>query len=132
MAIKRIPFISTPAREKLSCEEIEKNKKDFLKLLRSVKRKGIDEVAKYLETNGFFRQESHSHHNYEGGTAEHSLGVYRVAMKFRGICPIDSVTICSLLHDIGGGDGDEAVDIQPLREDGSVCDRAVSDGARCG
>ena len=107
--MKRIPFLSTPAKERLSCEEIENNKKVFLELLRSVKRKGIDEIAKHLEANGFFMQKSHSHHNYEGGTAEHSLGVYRVAMKFGGNCPKDSVTICSLLHDIGRGGGGEEV-----------------------
>ena len=107
--MKRIPLISTHAKTSLTDEEIDKNKAVFLELLQSVEREGIDNVIRHLEDSDFFLQSSHSHHNYRGGTAEHSLGVYRVAKKFNKNCPADSVKICSLLHDIAGGGGYGAV-----------------------
>ena len=82
-------------------EYVEKNKNEIISLLESTNREGIDRVIKFLLDSEFFTTYgSRSHHNYYGGLAEHSLGVYKIAKKFNEGCDKNSVIICSLLHDI--------------------------------
>lgn len=89
------------------------NKEQFIQLLKSTEREGIEDVISELEENGFFKAPaSMNHHlNYDGGLLEHSLNVYKCAIMLRdqmeilqpGIkkeCPDDSVIIASLLHDV--------------------------------
>lgn len=87
-------------------------KEEFIRLLRSTGREGVDDVICELEKMGFFdAPASAGHHlNVEGGLVEHSLNVCRCALMLReqmenlskgtaAACPRDSVIIASLLHD---------------------------------
>lgn len=88
-------------------------KDEFISLLRSTDRQGVDSVIAYLEKVGFFEAPAsvNRHLSYVGGLVEHSLNVHRMAMMLRGqmieIKPElaeqlaeDSVTIAALLHDV--------------------------------
>ncbi|MCU0079307.1 HD family phosphohydrolase [Extibacter muris] len=77
-------------------------------LLLNTSRKGMKNLVDYMEENGFFTAPcSTSHHlAKEGGLAEHSLNVCDIAISLIAAFDADSrllesVIICSLLHDIG-------------------------------
>ncbi len=91
------------------------DKAEFIQLLRSTGREGVDDLVEYLDDgrNHFFTAPaSVSHHyNKDGGLLRHSLNVCQVALKLRelvlGMRPDlefelneASVIIASLLHDI--------------------------------
>lgn len=82
--------------------DIEKNKERIITLLKSTNRCGINNVIAYLEDNDFFIMPSSlkRHHNWEGGLAEHCLGVYDRLIKTGESLPKDSIIITSFLHDI--------------------------------
>ena len=82
--------------------QIQNNKSLIESLLRSTGRKGMENVVHYLEENDFFIIPSslYRHHNWRGGLAEHSLGVYRIASIKSACLPRDSIIIAGLLHDI--------------------------------
>ena len=86
----------------LSREEIKNNKERIIHLLNSANREGMDNVVDYLEKNNFFEIPSslHRHHNWEGGLAQHCLGVYERLSKTGEDLPEDSRIITSLLHDV--------------------------------
>lgn len=86
----------------LSQEEINNNKGRILRLLQSTNREGMDKVLEYLEKNNFFEVPSslHRHHNWNGGLAQHCLGVYDRLSNTGEQLPSDSVIITSCLHDI--------------------------------
>ena len=88
------------------------NKEKFIEILSGTKRKGIQEVLTKLEELGFFEAPASTkfHMSCKGGLLEHSLNVYEAAMSLREQCIqmrpeleeellLDSVAICSLLHD---------------------------------
>lgn len=88
-------------------------KNEFLELLRSCKRDGIEDVINDLEEMGFFEAPaSAGHHlNVKGGLVMHSLNTCKVALKvWEGMkeleptlekeTPRESVIIASLLHDV--------------------------------
>lgn len=80
---------------------IEQNKTSIIELLKSTKRRGMGNVIKFLEESEFFTREgSKRHHYYQGGLAEHSLGVYKKAVVMNKSCDINSIIICALLHDV--------------------------------
>lgn len=80
-------------------------KERIIELLRETERDGIEALISYMEDNGFFESPcSTSHHLAKsGGLAEHSLNVYDMMLAISGLYPIsiDSIIICSLLHDLG-------------------------------
>lgn len=89
------------------------NKTEFLELLRSTKREGIEYVIEDLENLGFFKAPASTrfHLNSEGGLLQHSINVCHSALKLREIyiaeddtlreaLPKDSVIISALLHDV--------------------------------
>lgn len=93
----------------------EASKKMFLGLLRSTKRKGMDNVLNWLEKSDFFTAPASTrfHGAYEGALVKHSLNVYIAFMKLRAVgimdladdsdsvnVPDDSVIISALLHDV--------------------------------
>ncbi len=93
--------------------DVKKNKQEFIDLLRSTGREGIDNVIEDLEDMGFFEAPaSASHHlNVEGGLVLHSLNTCKAALAvYEGMQPLepqlarivkrDSVIIASLLHDV--------------------------------
>ena len=72
----------------LSDSQIEKNKQEYLRLLGTVKREGIDKLIEWLtdpNSCDFFTAPSSSvyHGNYKGGLCEHSLNVYKCLIKLR-------------------------------------------------
>lgn len=88
-------------------------KEEFLELLRSTQRPGIEDVIEELENDGFFTAPaSAGHHlNVEGGLLEHSLNTCHVALAvweaMKTVEPMlerevkrENIIIASLLHDI--------------------------------
>ena len=69
-------------------------------LLRSTKRKGIENVISLLENSNYFTVGCHSHHQYAGGMADHALQTWRFAKRRAWKIPEDSLIITTLLHDI--------------------------------
>ena len=55
-------------------------KEEFLLLLQSVQREGMDKLLTYIEKTDFFKAPASTrfHGNYEGGLLEHSLNVYHL------------------------------------------------------
>lgn len=93
--------------------DIKANKEEFLELLRSTKRDGIEDVITDLEELGFFSAPaSAGHHlNVEGGLVLHSINTCKAALAiWEGMKPLepslatevkrDSIIIASLLHDV--------------------------------
>lgn len=93
--------------------DIKANKEEFLELLRSTKRDGIEDVITDLEELGFFTAPaSAGHHlNIEGGLVLHSINTCKAALSiWEGMKPLepslatevkrDSIIIASLLHDV--------------------------------
>lgn len=89
------------------------NKDAFIRILSETSRKGIDQVLAKLEELGFFVAPASSkfHLSCKGGLLEHSMNVYNAAMMIREQAvktkpeleeqlPLDSVAICTLLHDV--------------------------------
>ncbi len=58
-------------------------KKEFLDLLLSTNRKGVEPVIYGLESTGFFESPASqaAHLAYDGGLVEHSLNVFRIATR---------------------------------------------------
>ena len=83
-------------------------KEEFLQLLKTVKREGIEELIKFLETSDFFKAPASTrfHGDYEGGLVEHSLKVYEILKHkvensiIEIKIPEESIIIIALLHDI--------------------------------
>ena len=82
-------------------------KEEFITLLSSVQREGIDKLLDYLENKSDFYTAPAAakfHNNFEGGLLEHSLNVYK---NFKGLLALkgvemeeESIILCSLLHDL--------------------------------
>lgn len=81
------------------------------KLLLSTKRDGMKTLLVWMDLNGFYSSPCSTQHHLckEGGLAEHSWNVFDVMDKLAGTMLgekehdeiINSIIICSLLHDIG-------------------------------
>lgn len=93
--------------------QMKQNRSEFVELLYSTGREGMDEVIGQLEELGFFQAPASSkfHLNHEGGLLEHSLNVCKVGLMLReqmlALKPEleeslnkESVIIAALLHDI--------------------------------
>lgn len=83
-------------------------KNQYIELLRSTKREGIDGVIAFLCTSDFFKAPASTkyHSCHEGGLLEHSMNVYAQLKEKLGSTDIygsyseDSIIISALLHDI--------------------------------
>lgn len=81
---------------------------EYIELLRSTKREGIDDVIAFLCTSDFFKAPASTkyHSCHEGGLLEHSMNVYaQLKEKLNntevyGKYSEDTIIIASLLHDI--------------------------------
>ncbi len=93
--------------------ELEANKAEFIRLLKSTQREGVDYVIEDLEEAGFFQAPASStqHLNTEGGLVQHSLNTCKAALMLREQMikmdnslqkdlKEDSCIIASLLHDV--------------------------------
>ena len=58
-------------------------KEEFLKLLRTVKRDGIEDLIKFLESTDFFTAPASTrfHGDFAGGLVEHSMKVYEILVQ---------------------------------------------------
>lgn len=96
----------------MSCN-INENKEEFVKLLKSTGREGVDDVIEELERLGFFSAPaSAGHHlNVEGGLVQHSLNTCKAAFAiWEGMKALEpsldtevkkeGIIISSLLHDV--------------------------------
>lgn len=88
-------------------------KEEYISLLRSVNRTGVDSVVAYLNKAGFFSAPAsvNRHLSHDGGLLEHSLNVCKVALRLREQMialrpeieerlPLESVVLAALLHDV--------------------------------
>ena len=89
------------------------NKQEFIRLLRSTERDGVENIISELEELGFFEAPASTkfHLNEEGGLVQHSLNVSQTALNLRKIMvemddslrdllPSESIILASLLHDV--------------------------------
>ena len=83
-------------------------KEEFLELLRSIKREGIEDLINFIEKTDFFKAPASTrfHGSHEGGLLEHSMKVYEI-LKHKVNTNIekievseDTLKIVTLLHDI--------------------------------
>ena len=83
-------------------------KEEFLNLLRSVQREGIEDLIKFIESTDFFKAPASTrfHGNFEGGLLQHSMKVYEILKEKLNHVPVpmniseDTIKIVALLHDI--------------------------------
>lgn len=88
-------------------------KEEFIRLLQSTGRQGIDQLTEHLERLGFFTAPASTgfHLSRDGGLLEHSLNVCKTALRLRSAMiemkpeleerlSESSVIIATLLHDI--------------------------------
>ena len=83
-------------------------KEEFLELLRSTKREGMENIISFLEKSDFFKAPASTkyHGSYEGGLLEHSMKVYEILKEKIAHSPIkidisdESIIIMALLHDV--------------------------------
>ena len=81
-------------------------KEEFIELLKSTNREGMENLLAFLEKSDFYRAPASTrfHGNFEGGLLEHSMKVYEIfkeKIKNSGLnTPEDTVKISALLHDI--------------------------------
>ena len=91
----------------------EMSKEQFMEILSATGRKGVDLVLAKMEENGFYEAPASTkfHLSCKGGLLEHSMNVYEAAIMLReqaikaqpeleAQLPLDSVAICTLLHDV--------------------------------
>lgn len=83
-------------------------KEEFIKLLKSTKREGIEDLINFLEKTDFFKAPASTrfHGDHEGGLLEHSMKVYEI-LQYKAKNNImnmqwqdDTLIIIGLLHDI--------------------------------
>ena len=100
----------------LTQTDLIKNKEEFISLLSSVKRQGMDELITWLDekTDFFIAPGSTAYHMAcDGGLCRHSLNVYKaMKMLFGTFKPLalpnkqfneisdDTMIVCALLHDV--------------------------------
>lgn len=82
-------------------------KERFISLCEKIERDGIDDLMKWLESNGFYESPASSkyHGAHSGGLCEHSLNVYDEMQRLLAaypevVVPEESVIIASLFHDL--------------------------------
>ena len=83
-------------------------KEEFLKILRTVKREGLEDFIRFLENTDFFTAPASTrfHGDYAGGLVEHSMKVYEILVeKVKNSSKKidvsdDTLKIVALLHDV--------------------------------
>lgn len=83
-------------------------KEQFLKLLKSIDREGMDKLIEFIEKSDFFKAPASTkyHGAYEGGLLEHSMKVYEILQNKVKNAVIEinaseeTLMIVALLHDI--------------------------------
>ena len=83
-------------------------REEFLNLLKSVQREGMEDLIKFIESTDFLKAPASTrfHGNFEGGLLEHSMKVYEILKEKLNNTPVpmniseDTIKIVALLHDI--------------------------------
>jgi hypothetical protein len=85
-------------------------KEQFISLLKTVQRDGMDKLINYLENTDFYKAPASTrfHGNHEGGLLEHSLNVYEMLKEKLSHKPYsdmiqaseETIILVTLLHDI--------------------------------
>ena len=99
-----------PKEPNLTTEQRKHNEEEFVRLLKSTRRKGLETIITDLEKEGFFDASCYGHDRYQGGTLNHCLWVCKLALEtWKGLkrthpekdLPNDyNVILVSLLHDV--------------------------------
>jgi len=89
----------------ITAEQASSNQLEILELLKSVSRKGIDDLISFAEGSDFFSAPASTryHGNYPGGLAYHSYLVYKGFKRqvdyYELKIPSDSIIITGICHD---------------------------------
>ncbi len=83
-------------------------KEEFLELLKSIPREGMDKLIEFIEKSDFFKAPASTryHGAYEGGLLEHSMKVYEILLSKvkNAVVEInaseETLILIALLHDI--------------------------------
>lgn len=64
-------------------------REEIYSLLEKVEKVSVKKLLRYLNSSGFFYRPSSGkrHHNFPGGLAEHSLGVFRIVEEWNNMTP---------------------------------------------
>ena len=64
-------------------------REEIIGLFDSVKNVNVKKLLRFLDSSGFYYRPSspNSHHNFPGGLAEHSLGVFRIVEEWNKMTP---------------------------------------------
>ena len=99
----------------LTSEQRRNNKDEFIRILKSTRRKGLDKIISDLEKEGFFDAQCYGHDRYPGGTLNHCLWVCKMALETwkdlaqkhpeKELPHEYNVIIVSLLHDVCDSSG---------------------------
>lgn len=102
-------------------------KEQIIDTLKATNREGVEEFIEEMEANGFFEApcSGGNHLCKVGGLAEHSLNVYKTAVKVAEALnyddTADSIAIVALLHDYGKtGDYGKALYVDNVLKSGKV------------
>lgn len=70
-------------------ERIALQREEIIGLIEKVEKVDVKKLLKYLDTSGFYYRPSAAsrHHNFPGGLAEHSLGVFRIVEEWNNMIP---------------------------------------------
>lgn len=95
------------AKTKIAPEQLAAMKEEYISLLRSTERDGIEKLIDYLENKtDFFTAPASAkfHNNFDGGLLEHTLNVYNNFRELLVMKDIEleeaSIIISALLHDL--------------------------------
>ena len=94
-------------------------------LIKTVDRKGVENVIKYLTDSNYAMARCYGHHKYKGGLVDHSLEVYEIMKRDNTQFSEESIIICSLFHDLG------KARLRGWNFEGEHPSRAISILARC-
>ena len=73
-------WYNNDANHEKAVDRIVRQREEIYSLLENVEKVSTAKLLKYLDSSGFFYRPSSAkaHHNFPGGLAEHSLGVFRI------------------------------------------------------
>ncbi len=92
---------SCKSKENKTSEKVMANKEEFIRIIRSTGRPGMEEVISHLDSTDFFTRGAGSHHTEPGGLVQHSLETYKIMRLIAWFQKSDSVIIVALFHDMG-------------------------------
>lgn len=96
-------FHGSPFEKEFCCFDTPEEQ-EIVNLLKSTGRENVDILIEWMKENNFFTAPASvvHHNNFKGGLAKHSLEVFHEALKLNkeAQLPLNSVILCTLLHDI--------------------------------